>query len=154
MLEFCILQMLLSDRLPRPLSWPKERFLLAQFRSCVFPWTNQLRPKVVGTSTVPTLTPYCLSYWFVVHIAPIMSWNLLISIVCLPDCHRRSILTCSPPKQYFSRKSCSINTCELKHHKPSQKSSHMWNSWAIKNHTLEKITVRNEKDVDIKLFPI
>ena len=33
--------------------------------------------------------------------------------------------------------------------KPSQKSSHVWNSWAIKTQVLEKITMLNENDVTI-----
>lgn len=73
---------------------------------------------------------------------------LLTCIIYLPDCRVNSIrvntfLTCSPmypehQNNTLAHKSCSINTSKLTYHKPSQNSSQMWNSLAIKIHALGK----------------
>lgn len=42
----------------------KEGFLTAQLGSCVFHWTNQLRPRVVGTVPTPPLTVTLTVLWF------------------------------------------------------------------------------------------
>lgn len=131
---------------------PKEGFLLAQHGSCVFPWTNQSRQGGVGTT--PTTTPYTHSYHVVANIAPIMSWASWY--YCLPDRHVSSIrigktfLICLPlypqhQNNTSARKSCSTDASELTYHKPSQKSSHLWNSRATKNPVLEKIASQAKK---------